>query len=137
MIVEALARRWLKAREAFLALPAGSPEARSRLNDLSEAEDLLATTVRAPDIELHTFGGQCPIQAEGLVDGKPFYFRARGQRWTMSIGGADIILNPEWHYAEPYGDDEFAAGWINSVDVKSGREQNQDVIVILSNGFGK
>lgn len=26
---------------------------------------------------------------------------------------------------------------INSVDVKSGREQNQDVIVVLSNGFNR
>lgn len=31
-------------------------------------------------------GGACPVQAEGTVDGIPFYFRARGNGWSLSIG---------------------------------------------------
>ena len=27
-------------------------------------------------------GGNCPVQAEGKINGKPFYFRARGECWS-------------------------------------------------------
>jgi hypothetical protein len=30
-------------------------------------------------------GGQCPVQGEGTVDGVPWYFRARGTRWSLAI----------------------------------------------------
>ncbi len=62
--------------------------------------------------EIEYIGGNCPVQAEGLVYGKPFYFRARGQRWSMSIGGADVVGNPEWYHEEPWGKTMFAAGWM-------------------------
>ena len=26
-----------------------------------------------------------PVQAEGMLDGRPFYFRARGEQWTFSL----------------------------------------------------
>lgn len=29
--------------------------------------------------------GNCPVQAEGTIDGFPFYFRARGGSWKLSI----------------------------------------------------
>jgi hypothetical protein len=31
-------------------------------------------------------GGNCPLQAEGTINGVPFYFRARGGSWSMGIG---------------------------------------------------
>ena len=47
--------------------------------------------------------GLCPVQAEGTIDGYPFYFRARGERWGLHI--APIGLDPlhddaECHYEE-------------------------------------
>jgi hypothetical protein len=39
-------------------------------------------------------GGLCPVQGEGTVDGKPWYFRARGDRWSMYVAereGADPV----------------------------------------------
>lgn len=30
-----------------------------------------------------SIGGMCPVQGEGVCDGKPWYFRARGDRWTI------------------------------------------------------
>ena len=30
-------------------------------------------------------GGNCPVQAEGFIDGLPFYFRSRGSGWSLSI----------------------------------------------------
>jgi len=62
-------------------------------------------------VVIDVIGGNCPVQAEGTVDGKPFYFRARGDEWSMSIGGDDIIMSPEWYYEEAYGDWP-EAGWM-------------------------
>ena len=63
-------------------------------------------------IEVRYFGGNCPVQAEGAVDGQEFYFRARGARWSMSIGGDDHVLEPDWYHEEEWGDGPFSAGWM-------------------------
>lgn len=63
-------------------------------------------------VEIHNIGGNCPVQAEGAIDGKEFYFRARGQRWSMSIGGDDVVLSPKWYYEEDWGDGPYDAGWM-------------------------
>ena len=47
-----------------------------------------------PMIDIREIYGECPVQAEGFVDGEPFYFRSRGARWSMEIGS--------WRYEEPY-----------------------------------
>ena len=64
-----------------------------------------------PDITIDYLGGNCPVQAEGTVNGKPFYFRARGEHWSMSIGGADPVGEPEWDHAEWFGEWPDA-GWM-------------------------
>ena len=51
------------------------------MNDSSETKAIII---------IDSFGGNCPVQAEGTIDGKPFYFRARGSSWSMSIGGDDV-----------------------------------------------
>ncbi|UOF81809.1 hypothetical protein [Caudoviricetes sp.] len=55
--------------------------------------------------------GACPVQIEGEVDGMPYYFRARGNRWTMGLGREPVLL-PAWSYEGSYGVQEFAAGWM-------------------------
>jgi len=47
--------------------------------------------------------GNSPVQSTGLIDGKDFYFRSRGEHWSMGVGGDDPVVKPEWHYEEPYG----------------------------------
>jgi hypothetical protein len=32
-----------------------------------------------------SIGGYCPCQADGTMDGFPFYFRARWDGWTLSV----------------------------------------------------
>lgn len=68
------------------------------------------------EIVIEMIGGNCPVQAEGTVAGVEFYFRARGNRWSMGIGGADVVGAPDWHYEEPYGGEPFAAGWMSTDD---------------------
>lgn len=70
-----------------------------------------------PRIVIEWLGGNCPVQAEGTVAGLPFYFRARGQRWTLGIGH-DPIGDPEWHHEEPYGEEQFDAGWMDYGDAR-------------------
>ena len=55
-----------------------------------------------PSVVIDWIGGNCTVQAEGTVDGEPFYFRARGERWSIGIGG-DPVDEPKWFYEEPYG----------------------------------
>jgi hypothetical protein len=45
-------------------------------------------------------GGNCPVQAEGTIDGALFYFRARGSSWSIEIGDT---LPFHWEYREDYG----------------------------------
>lgn len=57
-------------------------------------------------------GGNCPVQAEGSVGGYEFYFRARGARWSMSIGGEDVVMDPAFYHEEEWGTGPFDAGWM-------------------------
>lgn len=56
----------------------------------------------AAGVVLHWIGGNCPVQAEGTIDEIPFYFRARGDEWSFSIG-QEPVGHPDWRYTETYG----------------------------------
>ena len=66
--------------------------------------------------------GNCPVQAEGTVDGKEFYFRARWEHWTMGIGG-DPVDEPEWFREAKWGDSPVAAGWMPKDEARKFIEQ--------------
>ena len=68
------------------------------------------------DYEIEWLGGLCPVQAEGTIDDKPFYFRSRGTHWSFTVG-SDII-KPEWYYEEEYGEWP-SAGWISEEEALS------------------
>lgn len=59
--------------------------------------------MNASAVEIGTPYGQCPVQSEGFIDGKPYYFRARGASWSIGIGGGDPVTEPDWEYEEDYG----------------------------------
>lgn len=75
------------------------------------------------DIDIQTIGGNCPVQAEGTVNGVAFYFRARGEHWSMSIGGVDVIGAPEWFYEEEYPGGAYKAGWMEQSEAVAFIEQ--------------
>jgi hypothetical protein len=72
---------------------------------------------------IDVIGGSCPVQAEGTIDGVPFYFRARGGSWTMAIGGdvlgipddPDKNRRPLWYAECTYGRWPMA-GWMAEAD---------------------
>lgn len=70
------------------------------------------------EIVIDWLGGNCPVQAEGTVRAVPFYFRARGARWSVSIGGDDIVCAPDWHHEEAYGDG-YEAGWMDKDEAEA------------------
>lgn len=41
-----------------------------------------------------SFGGACPVQGDGVVDGFVCYYRARGRSWSL-----DVACEPEWSVA--------------------------------------
>jgi len=70
---------------------------------------------RAGKLSIDQLGGNCPVQAEGEIDGHSFYFRARGARWSMEVGGDIDAGKPLWTYSETYGVWPDA-GWMPEAD---------------------
>lgn len=64
-----------------------------------------------PAIEIDMLGGNCPVQGEGTIGSEPWYFRARGQSWTLGIGG-EPVCNPRVLFDGEYGDTPYSAGWM-------------------------
>ena len=62
-------------------------------------------------------GGNCPVQAEGTIDSKPFYFRARGETWSIGIG-KNPVVSPEWSYREDFGSWP-EAGWMTEDEARA------------------
>lgn len=58
---------------------------------MSEPERYVENTALGLRYKLY---GVAPVQAEGWITGKPFYFRARGNEWSFSVatsGDADPV----------------------------------------------
>lgn len=41
--------------------------------------------IAAPTIDIVRIYGFCPVQADGYINGLPFYFHARFDTWTFAI----------------------------------------------------
>ena len=52
------------------------------------------------------FGGACPVQGDGEVDGRIVYYRSRGEGWQFHVapvGSDDVFAADAWEYGErPY-----------------------------------
>ena len=72
---------------------------------------------------IEAIGGWCPVQAEGTVNGIPFYFRARGARWKMCIGTEPIDISlgwaKGWCKSEEFGEGPYDAGYM-ALDIAEG-----------------
>lgn len=61
--------------------------------------------------------GNCPVQAEGLIAGQRFYFRARGESWSFSVG-QECTFTPDWMHKEAYPGGQHEAGWMTEAEAK-------------------
>lgn len=82
-------------------------------------------------------GGNCPVQAEGLIEGKRFYFRARGSSWSMDVHPTATGLyeswpqdDKEWVYEEDWGEDCYAAGWMSEETARELIAKGADLFVL-------
>ena len=73
--------------------------------------------------------GNCPVQAEGMAYGHPFYFRARGSSWTFEVTDPEgvMVIYDQW---EPWGDEPYGAGWMPE-------EEAQKIIMRCIEQFGQ
>ena len=78
--------------------------------------------------------GKCPVQAEGQIDGREFYFRSRGGKWCLRIAPykcEDVFHEKAFVHCEEYNGvmrDEpsdfhghmvqFGAGWAEPDECK-------------------
>lgn len=69
------------------------------------------------EIDIAFIAGSVPVESEGKIGGKPFYFRARGAAWSLGIGGTDQFLYPEWRHWEEWGT-QFAAGYMEPAEAE-------------------
>jgi len=67
------------------------------------------------ELVIDTLGGLCPVQAEGRINDKQFYFRARGDAWSLGIADTvdEAIGNPTVEYVGVYGEvGGYEAGYL-------------------------
>jgi len=68
---------------------------------------------------IRSIGGHFPVQAEGTINGTPFYFRSRHEHWSMSIGPNPIDIcggyADGWHKEVVYGN---GASWMEVNEVR-------------------
>ncbi len=67
-----------------------------------------------------SFGGFCPVQGEGRVDGLPWFFRARGSRWQFAVAlspdgdPVETLLGGPGFRLDAPCKDGYAAGWLKN-----------------------
>lgn len=70
------------------------------------------------ELVIKHLGGFCPVQAEGTINGHPFYFRARHEEWTLGIAEwgqdpIDIDFEHQGYFVlQPYGEGPEEAGYM-------------------------
>lgn len=52
------------------------------------------------------FSGMCPVQGDGVIDGRACYYRSRGEGWQFYVaapGSDDVLDDSSWLYSkDPY-----------------------------------
>lgn len=57
-------------------------------------------------LDEYGINGHCPVQAEGIIGDRKFYFRSRGEWWTLYIDKENPLKDEsevEFYYQEQYG----------------------------------
>ena len=75
----------------------------------------------SPNIVIKSFGGQCPIQAEGTINGKHFYLRGRGETMYFYVFEEEMF---NWKGGYRYSSvthpgTAYGAGWAKDEEVEA------------------
>lgn len=65
-------------------------------------------------LKIDYLGGNCPVQSEGRFDSYEYYFRARGEHWSLELTDPTTLNNVmtlRVRYERP---GKYAAGWMTS-----------------------
>jgi hypothetical protein len=64
-------------------------------------------------------GGFCPVQAEGEIDGRAWYFRARGEHWQFHVSKDQThrFVNDLFFCDIEWPEGPYMAGYMSPVDV--------------------
>lgn len=99
-----------------------APAASSSEEEWAPAREISMEGPVPVDIVYEMCGGNCPVQADGTFNGYYFYFRGRGEGWTMEVGipkgnlGWDGIS--AWDYEEKYEGPKEDAGWMSEDEAR-------------------
>ena len=90
---------------------------------ISEGIEETAGQIHEGDIEI-TFGGACPIQGDGVVDGLVVYYRARATGWSLQFfpAGTDVDAHPWPDQIFEYREEPYAfpdGGWLHADESES------------------
>jgi hypothetical protein len=93
--------------------------------DLPEMKRPWSADIDEPTLKLSgRVGGLVPVQGEGLLDSKPWYFRARYEHWTFTMAepGGDVhavrsmfhaaALEDGWNLERDWPFGQFSAGYM-------------------------
>jgi hypothetical protein len=68
----------------------------SHLSVMEKTSDLAPLLSKFSNLTVDSYGGSCPVQVEGFYEGKPYYFRLRHSWASLSLGGQDVVGEPEF-----------------------------------------
>ncbi|MGH9057145.1 MAG: hypothetical protein ACRDYY_14980 [Acidimicrobiales bacterium] len=74
--------KWSAERKTYWSSPEGLEE---RARRQAEEDDLVAWLAGEPDVVVTSYGGMCPEQWSGSVEGRKFYFRERHDHWRIEF----------------------------------------------------
>lgn len=107
--------QWEAERDAYWSSPEGLGEQARRQ---AEEDDLVAWLAGEPDVVVTSYGGMCPEQWWGSVEGRKFYFRERHDHWRIEFDlRPSGRLSKVWKGGDLDDEDSFEQREIEEGDV--------------------
>lgn len=72
-------------------------------------------------VDIYFIDGFCPVQSEGKFGDHYYYFRARGESWSIIVGVDEktLLTKYKWRYSEDWPHGSFSAGYMSEEDARN------------------